>query len=528
MNSDQLSVEENSGKIYNDHQSVDDAQNKDQNGAQNDDQDNDQNIELSIKENIEQGTHQNSYQDQVDGGHQDVEQQDDQLNVFNPTEATTEPTTEANISTVQPEPISIPNDEMVTQAAIAQLKQQESQLQLELEQLKTTKTKILQDQLDDLQSGIIRLAQADVARLEYQKNELQAAIAVLEKRKERLDKEMTSTYAGISQDVAVRVQGFKEYLVGSLQDLVASAEKLNLVPPAPQPVAATAEKPPAAAAEPLQLSAQTFSEYKQRVEQLLERYRTLPDYYGPAWKLRRTFEQVHSDRVAKWFFEQSGRGAIRTMGTRLQNILVTSAAISVLKAVYGEKLRVLVLATSPERLGEWRRGFQDCLGLTREHFGSDKGIALFEDPEPLATKGDRLVKEELMPLVVIDESEELIAVDLLRFPLLIAFGGIPETRNTSMASSFTNRDFSRDAGRDMGRDPSRDFSRDSGREPSRESNRDFNRDSSRESSREPYRDPNRDYPRDNRNRGAARDYSDRNSDRVYDNRNNNADSDWDW
>jgi hypothetical protein len=274
------------------------------------------------------------------------------------------------------------------------------------------------------------------------------------------------------------------------------------------------EKTPVQQPEPLQLSAQTFSEYKQRVDQLLERYRTLPDYYGPAWKLRRTFEQVHSDRVAKWFFEQSGRGAIRTMGTRLQNILVTSAAISVLKAVYGEKLRVLVLATSPERLGEWRRGFQDCLGLTREHFGSEKGIALFEDPEPLATKGDRLVKEELMPLVVIDESEELIAVDLLRFPLLIAFGGIAETRSAPTASSFTNRDmgrdFSRDTGRDMGRDMGRDFNRDS--------------------SREPYRDPNRDYTRDRdgRSRGVSRDYSDRGGDRGYNSRNNSSDSDWDW
>ncbi|MFN5838227.1 MAG: DUF3086 domain-containing protein, partial [Pseudanabaena sp.] len=307
----------------------------------------------------------------------------------------TEPITEQNLDRLEK------GEEKL--AIIDQLKQEEASLKEELDQLKTTKAKVLQDQIDDLQAGIIRLAQADVARLEYQKQELQAAIAVLEKRKERLDKEMTSTYAGASQDIAVRVQGFKDYLVGSLQDLVASAEKLNLIAPPAKVEAETIvvnDKKPTKEVEPLLLSEQTFADYKQRVEQLLERYRTLPDYYGPAWKLRRTFEQVHADRVSKWFFEQSGRGAIRTMGTRLQNILVTSAAISVLKAIYGEKLRVLVLATSPERLGEWRRGFQDCLGLTREHFGSDKGIALFEDPEPLATKGDRLVKEGFSPLVV--------------------------------------------------------------------------------------------------------------------------------
>jgi hypothetical protein len=405
---------------------------------------------------------------------------------------------------------------------INQLKQEESELRGELDHLKNIKSKILQDQLDDLQAGIIRLAQADVARLEYQKQELQSAIAVLEKRKERLDKEMTSTYAGTSQDIAIRVQGFKDYLVGSLQDLVASAEKLNLVAPSAQPVEAVAptDKQPVKEAEPLRLSEQTFAEYKQRVDQLLERYRTLPDYYGPAWKLRRTFEQVHADRVSKWFFEQSGRGAIRTMGTRLQNILVTSAAISVLKVVYGEKLRVLVLATSPERLGEWRRGFQDCLGLTREHFGSDKGIALFEDPEPLATKGDRMVKEGLSPLVVIDESEELISVDLLRFPLLIAFGGAPDVKPAA-PSAYMNRDMNRDNSRES------------------QNNRDYIRDAPRDNPRDNPRDTGRDYAppkeRDNRDYGSrdypSRNYSDRDSrDDGYGNNRgrNNQDSDWDW
>jgi hypothetical protein len=418
----------------------------------------------------------------------------------------------------------IPEGDMVTNA-IAQLKQQEAELKDEVDQLKTTKSKILQDQIDDLQSGIIRLAQADVARLEYQKQELQSAIAILEKKKDRIEKEMTSTYAGASQDIAVRVQGFKDYLVGSLQDLVASAEKLNFVAPPkpePEPVVVT-EKKPAKEAEPLQLSGQTFAEYKQRVDQLLDRYRTLPDYYGPAWKLRRTFEQVHADRVSKWFFDQSGRGAIRTMGTRLQNILVTSAAISVLKAVYGESLRILVLATSPERLGEWRRGFQDCLGLTREHFGSDKGIALFEDPEPLATKGDRMVKEGLKPLVIIDESEELISVDLLRFPLLIAFGGAPDVK-TGAPSAYMNRDINRDSSRDN--QNNRDYIREAPRDNLRDSSRDMGR------------DVNRDYApkeRDSRNYGDRdnnfnRNYGDRNPrDTGYSDRGrNNQDSDWDW
>ena len=416
-------------------------------------------------------------------------------------------------------PLDIPEQEespeAIAPSLTLEISEEISNLKVELDHLKTTKTKVLQEQLDDLQAGIIRLAQADVARLEYQKQELQAAIAVLEKRKDRLDKEMTTTYAGASQDIAVRVQGFKDYLVGSLQDLVANAEKLNLVAPTPKSEVETVvvSEKTTKQAEPLLLSAQTFAEYKQKVDQLLDRYRTLPDYYGTAWKLRRTFEQVHGDRVSKWFFEQSGRGAIRTMGTRLQNILVTSAAISVLKAIYGEKLRVLVLATSPERLGEWRRGFQDCLGLTREHFGPDKGVALFEDPEPLATKGDRLVKEGQMPLVIIDESEDLISVDLLRFPLLIAFGGTVEPKPAA-SSSYINREPSRE-NQNLNRD-NRDYIREAPRDNPRDTNRDSNRDYAPKE-----RNNNRDY--------GARDNENRDRDAGYGNRGrNNQDSDWDW
>ncbi|NJK59914.1 MAG: DUF3086 domain-containing protein, partial [Oscillatoriales cyanobacterium SM2_1_8] len=160
---------------------------------------------------------------------------------------------------------------------------------------------------------------------------------------------------------------------------------------------------------------------RQRISQMLERFCNLPDYYGPPWKLRRTFEKVHAQRVSAWFTESAGRGTLRALGTRLQNILLASAAVSVLHELYGEKLRVLVLASSPERLGEWRRGFQDCLGLTREHFGVDKGITLFEDPEPLLSRGDRLLKENLLPLAILDEAEELVPVEVLRLPMVLAF-----------------------------------------------------------------------------------------------------------
>lgn len=323
-----------------------------------------------------------------------------------------------------------------TEARLIALRQEESALQANIAELNAVKQKVLQNQLDDLQKAIERITKESLGELEQRKQELQASVAVLQRKLERLQTEMKTTYAGSSQDIAVRVQGFKEYLTGSLQDLVASAEKLNLVPPQPEPIK---EPEPVKEPEPQPLSEQAFGEQKQKVEKLLEQYRTLPDYYGPAWKLRRTFETAHAERVANWFFNQAGRGAIRTMGTRLQNILVAAAVVSVLRAIYGNKIRVLILATAPERLGEWRRGFQDCLGISRDNFGPEKGVVLFEDPEPLSAKGDRLVSEGLMPLVIIDELEDYISVDLLRFPLLVAFGSDPQAR-TNYASASRDRD----------------------------------------------------------------------------------------
>ncbi|MCU0523378.1 MAG: DUF3086 domain-containing protein, partial [Elainella sp. Prado103] len=175
-----------------------------------------------------------------------------------------------------------------------------------------------------------------------------------------------------------------------------------------------------------------FQEQVNRIRKLLDQYRTAPDYYGPPWQLRRTFEPVHAERVSNWFFTQNGRGAIRTMGSRLQNILIASAVISVLNELYGERLRPLILGNSPERLGEWRRGLQDCLGVSRADFGIDEGIVLFEAPEPLVQRADRLVKQRQLPLIIVDETEEFISVALLQFPLWLAFAPDPNAPSPMM------------------------------------------------------------------------------------------------
>ncbi len=119
------------------------------------------------------------------------------------------------------------------------------------------------------------------------------------------------------------------------------------------------------------------------------------------------------------------------MGSRLQNILVASTVISVLYRFYGDYLRTLVLADSPERLGEWRRGLQDCLGISRADFGPDQGIVLFESAEPLIAKADRLLKDDEMPLIIIDDSEDKISLALLQFPLWLAFAADPQLSRNS-------------------------------------------------------------------------------------------------
>ncbi|KST67376.1 DUF3086 domain-containing protein [Mastigocoleus testarum] len=325
---------------------------------------------------------------------------------------------------------------------ISELQRQEKALRTEIANLQATQ-QILSQQVQETQTKMGRVVQEALEELEKRKQTLQIAVEKLEKRQERIRKEMRSTFAGASQDLAIRVQGFKDYLTGSLQDLAAAAEQLELSPPPSEPK----EKPQVIQSRPReieepesdtpQFTQQRFQDTTKKIRGFIDQYRTKPDYYGPPWQLRRTFEPVHAERASKWFFEQGGRGALRTLGSRLQNTLVTSAIISILYRLYGDRVRTLILADSPERLGEWRRGLQDCLGVGRPDFGPDRGVALFETPEAVAQKAERLVKARLLPLIVIDDSEEEISLGLLEFPLWLAFAPDPKM----MRNSYYDDDF---------------------------------------------------------------------------------------
>ncbi len=323
-----------------------------------------------------------------------------------------------------------PDNSLYTQAQqrIAQLQSTETALKTEIAHLQTS-YKTLQAQLSETQTTMGRFVQESLVQLEQRKQALQISVEQLERRQERIRNEMRTTFAGTSQDLAIRVQGFKDYLTGSLQDLAVAAEQLQLVPPVVErqkPDVAETREAQAELGTP-QFAQQQFQETTKKIRRLLDQYRSKPDYYGPPWQLRRTFEPVHAERVANWFFSQGGRGALRTMGSRLQNILITSAVISILHKLYGDRVRTLVLANTPERLGEWRRGLQDCLGIGRPDFGPDRGVVLFETPEALSQKADRLVKANQLPLIIIDDSEEQISLAMLQFPLWLAFAPDPKT-----------------------------------------------------------------------------------------------------
>jgi FtsZ-binding cell division protein ZapB len=114
-----------------------------------------------------------------------------------------------------PEETSVPTpDETLTPEAIATLRQERDSLTIEITELKESFNLLVKDNLRDL---------------ERRKQALTLSVEQLERRQERIKTEMQSTFAGQSQEVAVRVQSFKDYLVGSLQDLALAAEKLELV-----------------------------------------------------------------------------------------------------------------------------------------------------------------------------------------------------------------------------------------------------------------------------------------------------------
>ena len=265
---------------------------------------------------------------------------------------------------------------------------------------------------------------ADVilSELLERRQRLLTEISTLEQRRNRLQDEIHRHFAGTCDELSRRVQGFQEYLVGALQELSDRAQDLELTPQKVMVQPSPLDQPAASPSQDIS-AASPFLADQPLIEDMIRGFQDTPDFYGPPWRLRRHLEASHGELLANWLFQQQGRGAQNSLGSRSRNVLLGAAAIAILTELYGQdQLQTLVLASTPERLGQWRRGLQDSLGLTREDFGPGaNGISLFERPDALIERADRLESQDGLPLILVDAAEQVIDIPILQFPLWLAF-----------------------------------------------------------------------------------------------------------
>ena len=285
----------------------------------------------------------------------------------------------------------------------------------------------------DLDPGSETLIQLALRDLQSRRDGLQQEIDTLQQRKQQLEKDMAASFAGQSDAIARRVKGFQEYLGGALQGLAQSVETLELVaqPVVVKPSPLDAQAAEAAAEQAMANSvgapalADTFRPDEELIRTNLRRFLEQPDFYAEPWKLRRSLDDSDIAVLEDWFFNQGGRGAQASRGSRPRNVLLGAALIAVIGELYGDQFQTLVLAGQPERLGDWRRGLQDALGLGREDFGPSSGIVLFERGDALVERADRLEERGEVPLILIDAAERVVDVPVLQFPLWLAFAAGP-------------------------------------------------------------------------------------------------------
>jgi uncharacterized small protein (DUF1192 family) len=264
-----------------------------------------------------------------------------------------------------------------------------------------------------------------LTELQSRRASLHQEITDLERQRDRIREEVEGNFSGKSEAIARRLKGFQDYLVGALQDLAVSAEQIELVaqPVVVQPSPLDLQRASEAAASPTTppAAAGLFADDEELIRKLLLQFQGQPDFYADPWKLRRTLEASGASLLEDWFLGQGGRGAQASSGSRRRNVLIAAAAVAILGELYGDRFQTLVLAGQPERLGEWRRGLQDCLGLSREDFGPSSGVVLFDRTDALIERADRLEERGELPFIVIDAAERAIEIPILQFPLWLAF-----------------------------------------------------------------------------------------------------------
>ncbi len=265
--------------------------------------------------------------------------------------------------------------------------------------------------------------------LKLNRDKLEKELKELSTQKSKVENELKSSFSGQSDAIARKVKGFQEYLTGALQDLTQSAEQLDLVVPpvivTPSPLDENQKKDIPKEEEVVTAISDTFKPDEKLIRNCFNQFLKQPDFYAEPWQLRRSLETKDIELLEDWFFNMGGRGALPSLGNRTKNVKVSAGLISILGELYGEQFQTLILASQPERLGEWRRGLQDALGLNREDFGPNSGIVLFERPDSLIERADRLEERGDLPLIIIDAAEINVEIPILQFPIWLAFAASP-------------------------------------------------------------------------------------------------------
>tara|TARA_Y100001978_G_scaffold38315_1_gene34179 strand:- start:530 stop:1534 length:1005 start_codon:yes stop_codon:yes gene_type:complete len=259
---------------------------------------------------------------------------------------------------------------------------------------------------------------------------LKKEIYSLEKKKDELNKDMQQSFSGQSDNIAKHVKGFQDYLGGALQDLSQSVERLELVkqPIVVKPSPLDQKEVKSENNEIINVPAlsDTFKPDEEIIRKCFKSFESQPDFYADPWNLRRSLDSQGIEILNDWFFNMGGRGALESRGSRQKNVLIAAGLISILGELYGDQFQTLILASEPERLGEWRRLLQDSLGLSRDDFGPNSGIVLFERSEGVIERADRLEENNEVPMIIVDASETSIEIPILQFPLWLAFVGTDE------------------------------------------------------------------------------------------------------
>ncbi len=259
------------------------------------------------------------------------------------------------------------------------------------------------------------------------KDSLVKEIKELETKKIEIEKDIESNFKGQSDNIAKRVKGFQEYLTGALQNLSQNVEKLELVSQPiivkPSPLDEKKENNSTNNLVNVPALSETFKPDEEIIKSCFSNFTEQPDFYAEPWKLRRSLNSSDIEIMDDWFFNMGGRGSLESRGSRQKNALLSAGLISILGELYGDQFQTLILASQPERLGEWRRILQDSLGLTRDDFGPNSGIVLFERPEGVIERADRLEANEELPFIIIDAAEKSVEIPILQFPLWVAFAG---------------------------------------------------------------------------------------------------------